>query len=98
MATAILFPRNEVGQTEARQPTSLALPRPEGLPCPVMATATLALSQGSMAYSRHNRLGNDDPDLVRHLGGWGTEVRGRALAGRTGPDLSKPDGGVNGSR
>jgi hypothetical protein len=53
MATAILFLRNEVGQTEACQPTSLALPRPEGLPCPVMAMARLPLSLGSMAYSRH---------------------------------------------
>ena len=35
--------------------------------------------RNTLSTERHNRLGNDDPDLVRHLGGWGTEDRGRAL-------------------
>ena len=44
-----------------------------------MINGPTSLVDEPMAYSRHNRLGNDDPDLVEHLGGWGTEDRGRAL-------------------
>jgi hypothetical protein len=47
-----------------------------------MATTSLSLSGWQ---KRHNRLGNDDPDLVGIFGGWGTVDRGRALVGRTVP-------------
>jgi hypothetical protein len=67
------------------QPDRLALPRPAICPPPVMATESLPLSG---LQKRHNRLGNDDPDLVGIVRGMGTEDRGRALAGRTGPLLA----------
>jgi hypothetical protein len=41
--------------------------------------------------------GNVGPDLVGASGGWGTEDRGRALCGRTGPNLCTKWAGHNGS-
>jgi hypothetical protein len=56
-----------------------------------MATTSLPLRWALWPTRATINLGNDDPDLVGASGGMGTEDRGRALVGRTGPIYSALD-------